>query len=167
MADLYVAVSMLRDGSLPVAHIRTGLISYSEATRYTPQKHAEAVIWCKANDKPLPRHTLHPRTRGFVATVKQLRHAPQVKAVYDVTVAYSRGSKFMIAPSMWETLSKPSLDKLMRFHAHVERHPIENLPDSNEALAAWLEERWVEKGERLEDLRVRLARGEAWDASVN
>ena len=147
--------------------IVVGLISYSEATRYTPAKYHQAVEWCKANDKPIPRHTLHPRTRGFVPTIKQLRSAPQVKAVYDVTVAYAKGNRFMVAPSIWETLFRPHLSSLWRFHAHVERHPLDALPESDEELSKWLEDRWIAKGERLELLRDRLARGQSWSTDVD
>lgn len=72
----------------------------------------------------------------------------------------------MSAPDIWETLSVPALHKSMRFHAHVERFPMESLPESDEALAQWLEDRWVEKGERLEVLRDQLARGLPWHDAV-
>lgn len=145
----------------------TGLISYSEATRFTPHKHSEAVQWCKANNRPIPRHTLHPRTKGFVATVKQLRHAPQVKAVYDVTVAYARGQQFMSTPNMWETFTLPNFKNSYRLHAHVERYPMHTLPESDQDLGRWLEDRWTEKGERLELLRNQLSRGLSWDSPID
>ena len=46
---------------------------------------------------------------------------------------------------------------------HVRRFAIGDLPDSEEGLKAWLEEKWVEKGELLEELRLRLKRGEGWE----
>jgi len=36
------------------------------------------------------------------------------------------------------------------------------LPES-EDLSKWLGERWIKKGERLEMLRDKLARGEEWE----
>lgn len=135
---------------------------YSESTRLSPEKLAETVTWCKANDKPIPKHTLHPRTRGFVATVNQLRHSSHVKAVYDVTVAYAKGNKFLTAPSFWEALSVPSLSPSHSFHVHVERFSLEDLPASGDGLAEWLEKRWVEKNQVLESLREKLARAEPW-----
>src|SRR5271168_736692 len=47
-----------------------GLISYSESTRYTPQKCLETIQWREANNKAIPRYTLYPRAKGFVVTVK-------------------------------------------------------------------------------------------------
>lgn len=135
---------------------------YSEATRFSPRKHAETVLWCKDNDKPIPKHTLHPRTRGFVATVDQLRRSPHVKAVYDVTVAYAHGNKFLSAPNLWQSLSSPSLASSYRFHVHVERFSLEDLPVSGDKLAEWLERRWVHKNEVLKTLREKLARAQPW-----
>ena len=146
--------------SLHDAHL--GLISYSEATRFSPKKHADTVEWCKQNDKHIPRHTLFPRTKGFVATVQNLRQSKHVKAVYDVTVAYAKRNRFLQTPSFWETISVPRFNDEWRFHAHVERHLVEDLPASDEELARWLEKRWIAKGEVLEDLREKLARGIEW-----
>ncbi|KAI9838633.1 MAG: hypothetical protein M1819_004947 [Sarea resinae] len=139
------------------------LISFSEATRYTPEKYAQTVAWCKAKDKPVPKHTLYPRTKGFVTTVNQLRQAAHVRAVYDLTIAYAHHNDFLVAPSMWQTLSSPDLGSSWRFHVHVDRYPIEDLPIAEDELSQWIEARWIEKGERLEALRGHLARGRRWD----
>lgn len=135
-----------------------GLISFSEATRYTPEKYAESVTWCSKNGRPQPLHLLYPRTRGFVTTVQHLRQAQHVKAVYDIAIAYQRGDLFHAAPTMWETLSVPHLSNTSpgeryRFHVHVRRFPLTELPETDGALAKWLEKRWVEKGKWLEDQR--------------
>ncbi|KAK1764703.1 1-acyl-sn-glycerol-3-phosphate acyltransferase [Phialemonium atrogriseum] len=141
------------------------LISFSEATRFTPAKYAESQAWCAANSRPQPQHLLYPRTKGFVATVQHLRRAPHVRAVYDVAIAYERDGQWHIAPDMWETLSLPHLSRPaaaeggrgFRFHVHVRRFPMEELPTDDEGLATWLEQRWVEKGEWLEAKRVEWA----------
>jgi len=157
-----------------VVHCRwpTWLISFSESTRYTPRKHAESQKWCEAHQKQQPRHLLYPRTKGFVATVKHLRQAPHVKAVYDLTIAYQRqggdgkgaGSGWQVVPNFWETIALPKLSlprqkggQGYRFHIHARRYPLEDLPHEDEELARWLEERWIEKGTWLEETRVRWA----------
>lgn len=139
-----------------------GLISFSEATRYTPAKHAETVSWCKANMKPVPKHTLHPRTKGFVATVQNLRQVKHVRAVYDVTVAYADRDRFMSPPSFFQSLYQPNLDKRYRTHVHVRRHEIVDLPTRDEDLAKWLETTWLHKGKRLASLKLKLANGDPW-----
>ncbi|KAI1374155.1 1-acyl-sn-glycerol-3-phosphate acyltransferase [Hypoxylon crocopeplum] len=137
------------------------LISFSEATRFTPTKYEESRIWCKRNGRPQPLHLLYPRTKGFVTTVQQLRKAPHVKAVYDFTVAYQHKDKFHVAPNMWETLKLPNLSRSQayKFRIHVRRFPLEDLPYTDEELANWLEQRWVEKGEWLDGMKTE------WSAS--
>lgn len=134
------------------------LIAYSEGTRFTPKKHAEAAAWCKAHDRPIPKHLLYPRTKGFVATVQKLRQAPHVKAVYDVTIAYAKGTKFMSPPSFIQTVSHSNLGDSWKMYVHVNRHEISSLPSSSDGLAKWLEDRWIEKGERLDSLKTDLTR---------
>jgi hypothetical protein len=101
----------------------------------------------------LPKHLLYPRTKGFITTVQHLRKAPHVKAVYDFTIAYQHGAKFHEAPNMWETLKLPSIsnDYGYKFHVHARRFLLEDLPQTDEELAKWLEQRWVEKGEWLDE----------------
>ncbi|PHH87859.1 hypothetical protein CDD83_8312 [Cordyceps sp. RAO-2017] len=133
----------------------TWLVSFSEATRFTRRKHDESAAWCKKMDKPQPKHLLYPRTKGFIQTVQHLRSAPHVRAVYDLSIAYQRGRSFQEAPSMWETLSVPALSAGcgFHFHVHARRFPIESLPETDDELARWLEDRWLEKGEWLEAKR--------------
>ncbi len=109
----------------------------------------------------MPKHLLYPRTKGFIATVQHLRKTKHVKVVYDMTIAYARNNKFMAAPTIWETLSLSSIsDKAgYRFHVHVERFPLENLPHSDVDLANWLEQRWIAKGEWLEEKRNEWSKG--------
>ncbi|XXG93988.1 hypothetical protein Hte_000239 [Hypoxylon texense] len=137
----------------------TWLISFSEATRFTPEKYSESTIWCKQNGRPQPLHLLYPRTKGFVTTVQHLRKAPHVKAVYDFTIVYQHKDRFHVAPSMWDTMKLPDISNTQgyRFHVHARRFPLEDLPYTDEELAKWLEQRWVEKGEWLDALKSEWA----------
>ncbi|KAL1889097.1 hypothetical protein Sste5346_009162 [Sporothrix stenoceras] len=143
----------------------TWLVSFSEATRYTPAKYKDSIAWCAEHDKPQPLHLLYPRTKGFVTTVQHLRKAPHVKAVYDLAIAYQKGPEFRSTPSMWETLSAPHLSdpkskggEGYRFHVHVRRFPLIELPTTDDELVKWLEARWVEKGLWLEQKRLEWAK---------
>ncbi|KAF3769301.1 hypothetical protein M406DRAFT_95986 [Cryphonectria parasitica EP155] len=152
-----------------ITHARfpTWLISFSEATRFTPQKHKESQTWCTANNRPQPRHLLYPRTKGFVATVTHIRQTPHVRAVYDLTIAYQRGREWQAAPAFWDTLSVPRLSEGRagyRFEVHVRRWPMEELPRDEEELVRWIEQRWVEKGQWLEQKRVAWAAEEEEEA---
>lgn len=149
----------------------SGLIAYSEGTRLTPSRHAAAAAFCERAGKPPPSpYTLVPRPRGFIATVNALRGTPHVRAVLDVTIAYARGREFMRAPPFWETVASGNLrGDGYRFYAHVDRWEMDGLPTGEEELAKWLDERWVEKGKRLERLKTQLENGEEWegDGSVS
>ena len=68
----------------------------------------------------MPKHLLYPRTKGFVTTVQHLRKASQVKAVYDVTIAYGHHGKFLSAPTIWESLSCDQLSGKRGYKFHVD-----------------------------------------------
>lgn len=139
------------------------LVSFSEATRFTPQKYLQTVQWCKEKGKPAPKYALFPRTKGFVTTVKELRSSSSVEAVYDLTIAYAHKGRFLEAPSMWETLSQPDLSRDWQFHVHVDRFEIREFEHkSDDELAAWLEKRWQAKSRKLESLQMRLQGGQSW-----
>jgi 1-acyl-sn-glycerol-3-phosphate acyltransferase len=156
-----------KDSSSPGANfVQTGLIAYSEATRFTAAKHAATVRWCEENNRPPPKHTLWPRYRGFVATVTQLRHARQVRSVYDVTIAYAarQGGRWtwMATPSFTESISRPGLDQRYRFYVDVQRFELQDLPEGEAELRQWLEQRWLAKDKKLDQLKEGLERG-LWD----
>ena len=77
-------------------------------------------------------HLLYPRSKGFVASVQKLRDAPQIKAVYDVTVAYAKKKgkeyEFQRPPTFSQSLLQPGLNQDWKFHVHVDRHLLEDLP---------------------------------------
>lgn len=139
------------------------LISFSEATRFTPAKHAESTAFCARQGRPQPQHLLYPRTKGFIATVQQIRKgAPHVKAVYDVAIAYQQRAQWQAAPAFWATLSTPRLSAVegYQFEVHVRRWAMEELPREDDELAKWIEARWVEKGVWLEAKKVQWAAGD-------
>jgi len=95
--------------------------------------------------------------------VQRLRAAAHVKAVYDVTIAYAKHEKvFQSPPPFYQTVLLRRLDEQWRFYVHVDRYLIADLPDTDEALAQWLEDRWIEKGDQLEMLRKKLEDRTPW-----
>lgn len=68
----------------------------------------------------------------------------------------------MVAPDIWTTLSTSNISATRSFHVHVDRFALEDLPLSDEDLSTWLEDRWVQKGKRLESLRQDLVKGVSW-----
>ena len=57
----------------------------------------------------------------------------------------------------------PDVGRRWKTLVHVRRFELGDLPDDEAGLRTWLEERWVEKGELLEELKGKLSRGESWD----
>lgn len=83
--------------------------------------------------------------------------------MYDLTIAYAHGGRFLEAPEVWTTLSEPRLDSDWRFHVHADRFDIEEFAGMSDVeIAFWLEDRWIEKAKRLEKLQEDLENGIAW-----
>jgi 1-acyl-sn-glycerol-3-phosphate acyltransferase len=128
------AFAKLRDNRVPV-----WMLSFSEGTRLTAEKLARSQAYAREHGLPVPRHTLVPRTKGFVATVEGLRD--HVGAVYDVTLGYEGG-----VPTLWQYIQGFA----PRAHVHVRRFPIADIPTDEDALAEWLLERFREKDDLLD-----------------
>ena len=71
------------------------LVSFPEGTRLTPAKLERSRAYATHLGVTPPRHTLVPRTKGFVASVRGLD--AHIDAVYDLTVGYERG-----VPTLWQ-----------------------------------------------------------------
>jgi 1-acyl-sn-glycerol-3-phosphate acyltransferase len=124
----------LRNNDVPV-----WFISFCEGTRITPKKLAQSQEYARQHGHYVPRHTLLPRTKGFIATVEGLRD--HVDAVYDCTLGYVEG-----VPTLWQ-FTKGFAPKA---HLHVRRYPIDSLPMDEAGLSDWLYARFREKDELLE-----------------
>ena len=124
----------LVDGDVPVY-----LVSFVEGTRLTLPKLEAARDYARQHEMYEPRHTLVPRTKGFVASVEGLRS--HIDAVYDITIGYEIG-----IPTLWQYIK----GLVQRIHVHVRRFEIDSLPESADGLRLWLLDRWEEKDELLE-----------------
>jgi 1-acyl-sn-glycerol-3-phosphate acyltransferase len=115
------------------------LVMFPEGTRLTDEKLEASGRYAVEHGAEPTRHLLRPRTKGFVATVHGLRK--HVRAVYDLTLGYERG-----VPTLWQYVQGYA----RQAHLHVRRYPIDSLPMEDEALAAWLQDRYREKDELLD-----------------
>jgi hypothetical protein len=70
---------------------------------------------------------------------------------------------FQSPPTFVQSVLTPDVGRRWKTLVHVRRFEIRDLPDGEEELRGWLEERWLEKGELLEGLRAKLLRGESWE----
>lgn len=126
-------------------HIPVFLVSFLEGTRITPAKLAAAVAHAEARGLPVPRHTLVPRTKGFVAMLQGLDG--HVDAVYDLTIGY---------PGRTPSLFDAFCGRASVVAVDLRRYPMSALPsaDDEAALAAWVHDRYEEKDERLATLHA-------------
>ena len=63
------------------------IMIFLEGRRFTEERHNEAVKFAEKNNLSIPEHTLMPRTKGFVSTLKGAGNL--LNAVYDITISYS------------------------------------------------------------------------------
>lgn len=111
------------------------LVSFLEGTRRTPSKLAQAQAFATERGLPVPQHVLVPRTKGFVFTALGLRS--HLDVVYDLTIGYHAEPP----PTLYDCFA----GNVRRIDIHVRRYPIDTLPEDEEALAAWANERFQEK----------------------
>jgi 1-acyl-sn-glycerol-3-phosphate acyltransferase len=115
------------------------LMTFVEGTRVRPSKLARSQAYAREHGMKELQHVLVPRTKGFVASVQNLRG--HVTAVYDLTIGYENG-----VPTLWQWIK----GYVRQVHLHVRRYPVESLPVEEEPLSAWLVERFEEKDRLLE-----------------
>ena len=115
------------------------LTMFPEGTRLSPAKIASSQAYAEKTKQPGLSHLLIPRSKGFVASVQGLRQ--HLHAVYDVSIGYKQG-----VPSLWQYVGGFGREAFL----HVRRFPIAELPEDSEALSHWLQQRWAEKDQLLE-----------------
>ena len=90
-----------------------GLISFSEAARFTAPKNIETRQWCKVHNRPAPRYALYPRTRCFMKMVKEVAADSSVTAIYELTIAHAPPSAvYGSAPTSWKVSRNPTWSKI-------------------------------------------------------
>lgn len=147
-------------------HEPVTFLLFPEGTDLSPSNLDKARAWAAARGLPPFEHLLQPRSAGFIETVRGMGDG--LDALYDVTILYTprsprasalhpvgaqdadRGSSPGGAP--WRPAPwRPSEFEMLggRFpgtvRMHMRRFDRAELPVSDEALASWLHDRWVEK----------------------
>lgn len=115
------------------------LVSFLEGTRKTAAKHAKSIEYAREKGLYPPKHTMIPRTKGFVATMIGLRG--HLDAVHDLTIAYPGR-----VPGLFDCFA----GRVQRVDIHVRRFAIAELPEADAELATWVMDRFEEKDELLE-----------------
>lgn len=117
------------------------LALFVEGTRFTPAKLLAAQEYAASQGLPVPRNVLIPRTKGFVSAVNNMRSF--VPAIYDMTVAIP---KDMPSPTMLRILKHQPC----QIHVHMKRRPMNEVPESDEAIAQWCRDMFMAKDSLLD-----------------
>ncbi|RHZ81375.1 hypothetical protein Glove_120g225 [Diversispora epigaea] len=136
------------------------IVNFVEGTRFSPKKLMEGQQFSMKRGFPVFQNLLFPRTKGFVACVRQLRDT-HVKYVYDFTIVYrhiTRGLNF--PPNLFHVHGYPLLSPPWSFHVHVKRYAIEDLPRDEEKLTEWVRQKFIEKDALLEDMKLHWTKSE-------
>ena len=112
------------------------LALFVEGTRFTQAKLLAAQEYASSQGLPIPRNVLIPRTKGFVSTVSHIRSF--TPAIYDMTVAIP---KISLSPTMLRLFKGQS----SVVHVHIKRRLMKELPETDEAVAQWCKDMFVEK----------------------
>ncbi|KAH7294558.1 hypothetical protein KP509_27G007400 [Ceratopteris richardii] len=135
------------------------LALFVEGTRFTEAKLQAAQEHAASKGLPIPRNVLIPRTKGFVSAVTNLRSF--MPAVYDITIAIPKGKP---SPTLLGLINRQPTT----VQVHIRRYLTSDLPISEEGLALWCKETFMNKDDLLEkhkivngfgdDLRKRIAK---------
>ncbi|XWS43171.1 hypothetical protein CRYUN_Cryun16bG0080000 [Craigia yunnanensis] len=117
------------------------LALFVEGTRFTQAKLLAAQEYATSQGLPIPRNVLIPRKKGFVSAVSHMRSF--VPAIYDMTVAIPKGSP---SPTMLRLFKGQS----SVVHVHIKRFLMKELPETDEAVAQWCRDLFVEKDKLLD-----------------
>ncbi|KAL7747960.1 hypothetical protein RI367_006708 [Sorochytrium milnesiophthora] len=137
----------LKDEQLPC-----WIVSFIEGTRLTPHKLFESQSFCSARGLPHLSNVLYPRKKGLYATVTALRHS-HIKYMYDLTIAYFHEPTRTMNrhfPTLIDMHSNENLHKDWRFHMHLDRFLLEEIPATEDEFGVWIEQRWIEKDKLLQ-----------------
>ncbi|AZL71897.1 acyltransferase [Pseudomonas sichuanensis] len=123
------------------------VVNYLEGTRFTQAKHAQ-------QQSPY-RHLLKPKAGGVAFVLAAL--GEQLDALLDVTIVYP-GNK---APGFWDLLngsiSRVIIDiRVRELDPALCAGDYENDPVFRQAVQNWVNQLWVEKDQRIEELRAEM-----------
>ncbi|XP_034239160.1 1-acyl-sn-glycerol-3-phosphate acyltransferase gamma-like [Thrips palmi] len=121
------------------------LLLFAEGTRFTKEKHVTSLKFAEDNGLPILKHHLTPRVKGFTTSVSFMRNKPV--ALYDVTICMKESDP--VAPTITSLLN----GKHVEAHMYMQRIPVEEVPDNDEAAAKWLHDLYVKKDKMVDSFK--------------
>ncbi|KAL5082558.1 hypothetical protein RYX36_010979 [Vicia faba] len=114
---------------------------FVEGTRFTHTKLLAAQEFAISRGMTVPKNVLIPRTKGFVTTVQETR--TYIPAIYDCTFTVPKGEP---SPTLLRIFKgTPSSVKVQ-----IQRHRVEELPETPEGISQWCTDAFVAKDALLE-----------------
>lgn len=117
------------------------LLLNAEGTRFTEKKHEASVKFARERGMVELKHHLIPRTKGFTASLPNLRGR---SSILDIQLGIAKDSP--VKPTIFNILN----GKPITAHMHVRRIPTESLPEGEEEAAEWMQELFRQK-DRMQD----------------
>lgn len=112
------------------------LLLNAEGTRFTEKKHEASIQFARERGMVELKHHLIPRTKGFTASLPQLRGK---STILDIQLAISKDSP--VKPTIFNILN----GKPIVAHMHIRRIPLDTVPEDEEQAAEWLQELFRQK----------------------
>ncbi|XP_065091117.1 1-acyl-sn-glycerol-3-phosphate acyltransferase delta-like [Ochlerotatus camptorhynchus] len=112
------------------------LLLNAEGTRFTEKKHEASIQFARERGMAELKHHLIPRTKGFTASLPQLRGK---STILDIQLAISKDS--LVKPTIFNILN----GKPVVAHMHIRRIPLDTVPEDEEQAAEWLQELFRQK----------------------
>ncbi|XP_015604950.1 1-acyl-sn-glycerol-3-phosphate acyltransferase gamma [Cephus cinctus] len=116
------------------------LLLYAEGTRFTPEKLKACQKFAQERGLPVLKHHLTPRTKGFTASIPHMRG--KIGAIYDVQLA------FKLSEAVKPTMTNLLIGNKVEAHMYMNRIPLDEVPEGEEAAAEWLH-RIYQKKDRM------------------
>ena len=119
------------------------LLLFPEGTDLSDYNKDKSLKYAEENNLTKYYYVLHPRTKGFVVCVKNLKRG-ELKSIVDIDVGYTGPlpqNESDLLQGRWPT----------EIHFRIRNFTLDELPESEEGLASWLQTRWAEKEKRLEE----------------
>lgn len=116
---------------------------FCEGTRFTKDKIEACQKFAKERNLQAPKYHLVPRTKGFVAVIKQLKlkklQEPDLKLfIYDAQIAFDERGALTIADIIQRGMKPEG-------HIYFARHELDEIPDGEEECAQWLHNLYLAK----------------------
>ena len=124
-----------------ILDLNVQLLIFPEGTTLYEDSKMKSDAYAKKNGLPIYKYALHPRTKGLTYSISILKEQG-LNSIYDITVAYPDS-----VPYTEYDFYHGIIPTEVFFY--IDHFAIEDLPQTENGLAKWCQERWQIKENRL------------------